>query len=247
MVLDTHTDAVQPLRDVLAVASIPVHHTANLPVTLNHASQDMTRSRQALEADVATKTTEVLTLRREIQVLQAQLRQARQVGTLLGSANVPQSAIIVGEIVGVDPDPFRHEVIINKGSEDGVVAGQAMLDGDGLMGQVTRVEPFSARVLLISDVSHGVPVHLIRNGVRAIAVGSGQLEHLQLLHVPDTADIKVGDQLVTSGLGGRFTKGVPVGQVTQVKHDPGKPFATVRAQPKAHLDRSRYVMLVALP
>ena len=119
-----------------------------------------------------------------------------------------------------------------------------MSDADGLMGQLIEVGPLSSRALLITDASHGLPVHVARNGVRAIAVGSGSLDQLKLIHVPDTADIVEGDLLVTSGLGGRFPNGYPVGKVVAVRHDPGKPFATVTAMPSAQLDRSRHVLLV---
>jgi len=130
------------------------------------------------------------------------------------------------------------------GRKDNLYVGQAVLDAEGLMGQVIEVGLATSRVLLISDVSHGIPVHVNRNGVRAIAVGSGSLDQLTLIHVPDTADIMVGDLLVSSGLGGRFPKGYPVGVVSMVKHDPGQPFAIVEARPMANLDRSRYVLLV---
>lgn len=133
---------------------------------------------------------------------------------------------------------------MDKGSADGVFVGQPVLDAQGLMGQVIRVSRYVSRVLLISDVNHSVPVQVVRSNLRLIARGTGTTRQLELMHVQDTADIKKGDLLVSSGLGGRFPVGYPVGVVNHVEHDPGKPFAKVTATPSARLDRSRHVLLV---
>jgi len=133
---------------------------------------------------------------------------------------------------------------VNKGELDGVYKGQPVLDAQGLMGQVIEVLPYTSRVILIADSNHAIPVQVNRNGVRAIAVGSGQLNELVLIYVPDTADIKAGDMLVSSGLGNRFPQGYPVGVIKSVEHDPGEPFAIVSAEPSAYLDRSRHLLLV---
>ncbi|MBU2323899.1 MAG: rod shape-determining protein MreC, partial [Gammaproteobacteria bacterium] len=143
-----------------------------------------------------------------------------------------------------DPNPFTHRILIDKGERDGVFLGQPVLDASGLMGQVVEVMPYAARVLLLTDVTHSIPVQVNRNGLRAIATGTGNPERLELRHVADTADIKEGDLLVSSGLGQRFPAGYPVATVTEVIHDSGQPFAIVRAVPTANLNRSRYMLLV---
>ncbi|MCY1411219.1 rod shape-determining protein MreC [compost metagenome] len=122
--------------------------------------------------------------------------------------------------------------------------GQPVLDARGLMGQVVEVMPYTARVLLLTDTTHSIPVQVNRNGLRAIASGTGNPERLELRHVADTADIKEGDLLVSSGLGQRFPAGYPVATVKEVIHDSGQPFAVVRAVPTARLNRSRYLLLV---
>ena len=147
-------------------------------------------------------------------------------------------------MIGVDPNPFTHRILIDKGERDGVFLGQPVLDARGLMGQVVEIMPYTARVLLLTDSTHSIPVQVNRNGLRAIASGVGNPESLDLRHVADTADIKEGDLLVSSGLGQRFPAGYPVAVVTKVVHDPGQPFALVRAKPTASLNRSRYVLLV---
>ena len=125
-----------------------------------------------------------------------------------------------------------------------MVLGQPVLDARGLMGQVVELMPYTSRVLLLTDTTHSIPVQVNRNGLRAIASGTGNPERLELRHVADTADIKEGDLLVSSGLGQRFPAGYPVATVKEVIHDSGQPFAIVRAVPTAALNRSRYLLLV---
>lgn len=262
MVIDLRSDFLRPLRDAIAVTALPVHHAADMPRVTADVAAQVIRSKAEIQADNTRLERENLRLKGQVQKLQSEIRDALartdvvavEPNTGLESgADEPRlrqprtqkpRPRIVSEIIGIDPDPFRHEVVLDKGRRHGVFEGQAVLDGEGLMGQVVRVEPLTSRVLLISDVTHGVPVHVVRNGVRAIAVGSGNLDVLQLLHVPDTADIKEGDRLETSGLGGRFPKGYPVAVVIKVEHDPGAPFARVEAKPLGQLDRSRHVVLV---
>lgn len=242
--VDHRTDLLNPVRNALSVFTLPIHYVANIPHSLVEWSSASVQSRDDLEQENRRLQSEVLLLQRRVQKLAALVAENTRLKELLNSADLVDDQVIVAEIIGVDPDPFRHEVIIDKGSRDDAYPGQAVLDADGLMGQLIDVGPFSSRALLISDASHGVPVHVARNGVRAIAVGSGSLDKLTLIHVPDTADIMEGDLLVTSGLGGRFPSGYPVGKVIEVHHDPGLPFAIVSATPLAQLDRSRHVLLV---
>ncbi|WP_121493977.1 rod shape-determining protein MreC, partial [Pseudomonas aeruginosa] len=162
----------------------------------------------------------------------------------LNSAALVDDKVLVSELIGVDPNPFTQRIMIDKGENDGVFVGQPVLDASGLMGQVVEVMPYTARVLLLTDTTHSIPVQVNRNGLRAIAVGTGNPERLELRYVADTADIKEGDLLVSSGLGQRFPAGYPVATVKEVIHDSGQPFAVVRAVPTAKMNRSRYVLLV---
>ena len=163
---------------------------------------------------------------------------------LLNSSALVNEKVEVAELIGVDPNPFTHRILINKGERDGVFLGQPVLDARGLMGQVVELMPYTSRVLLLTDTTHSIPVQVNRNGLRAIASGTGNPERLELRHVADTADIKEGDLLVSSGMGQRFPAGYPVATVNEVIHDSGQPFAIVRAIPTAALNRSRYMLLV---
>ena len=144
----------------------------------------------------------------------------------------------------MDLDPFRRQIVINKGSQHGVTLGLPLLDANGLMGQIMRVGPVSSIALLITDPSHAVPVQVSRNGLRALALGTGASDRLELPYLPGDADIQVGDVLITSGLGGRFPPDYPVAKVVSVERDPGQPFARILAVPSARLEHSREVLLV---
>ena len=242
--IDHRSDMLKPVRFTLSIIAAPIQYVAEIPQEIADWSSDTVRSRASLEEENARLQSEVLVLKRRVQKLASTVAENTRLKELMNASDALDDQVLIAEIIGVDPDPYRHEAIVNKGSRDGVYEGQAVLDAEGLMGQVVEVGLVTSRVLLITDATHGVPVHVNRNGVRAIAVGSGKLDLLRLIHVPDTADIVKGDLLVSSGLGGRFPKGYPVGVVTKVEHDPGQPFAIVEAAPMANLDRSRHVLLV---
>ena len=146
----------------------------------------------------------------------------------------------------VDLDAFRQRILVDKGARDGVYVGQAVLDAGGVFGQVARVGQLTAEVILVSDAAHAIPVQVNRNGLRTIAVGTGDMGRLKLPYLPTSADVIVGDLLVTSGLGGGFPAGYPVGTVAEVKRDPAASLADVDVKPAAALDRSRELMFVWL-
>jgi rod shape-determining protein MreC len=144
----------------------------------------------------------------------------------------------------VDIDPYRHRVMLNHGSNDGVYKGQAVLDARGIFGQITRLGPRSAEALLITDAEHATPVRINRTGMRTIAVGTGDFKKLNLPFITGDADLQVGDLLVTSGLGGIYPAGYPVAQVSKVERDPNATFAMVEAQPLAQMDGARELLLI---
>lgn len=204
-------------------------------------------SRDDLQQENEELKTRLLILERRALKYAALASENNELRRLLNSSEVLDDRVIVGEVVGVSPDPFSHEIIINKGESDGVTTGQAVLDAEGLMGQVIQTSQFTSRVLLVSDSSHAVPVEVVRNGLRSILLGNGETDELDLVHVPDTADIREGDMLVSSGLGGRFPRGYPVAEVSSIEKEPGEPFVTIQAAPKARLNQSRLVLIVFQP
>jgi len=151
---------------------------------------------------------------------------------------------MVASLLYVSSALFSQQVILDKGSSDGIYVGQPVLDAYGVMGQVISVGHGTSRVLLISDRQSAIPVQNNRSGLRAIVRGNGYAGNLNVLYVPDTADFKVGDLLITSGLGQRYPANYPLGTVTEVKHAPSERFAKITVTPKAHINRSNQVLLV---
>jgi rod shape-determining protein MreC len=152
--------------------------------------------------------------------------------------------VLVASIMNVDLDPFRHRVLVDKGARDGVFKGQAVLDAEGIFGQVSQVHAETAEVILISDAEHAIPVQSNRSGLRTIAVGTGDSDRLSLPFVTVESDLKVGDLLISTGIGGVFPRGYPVAGVTRVDRTAAATFALVDARPTARLDRNREVLLV---
>lgn len=244
MVVDARVSTLQPLRSHLSLVLTPIYNVADLPVRLWDGAYQQVSSRADLLAENAGLRAEALLIQRKLQKLAALTEQNVRLRELLNSSSLVDERVLVAELVGVDPNPYTQRVLINKGERDGVFLGQPVLDATGLMGQVVEVMPFNARVLLITDTSHSLPVQVNRNGLRAIASGAGNNEWLELRFVGDTADIRVDDILVSSGLGQRFPAGYPVGRVLSVEQDPAQPFAQVKVAPTAQLMRSRYMLLV---
>jgi rod shape-determining protein MreC len=153
---------------------------------------------------------------------------------------------VIGDVMNVDLDAFRERVLVDKGAGDGIYVGQAVLDSGGVFGQVARVGQLTSEVILVSDAAHAIPVQINRNGLRTIAVGTGETNRLKLPYLPTSADVIVGDLLVTSGLGGGFPAGYPVGTIAEVKRDPAQSLADVDVKPAAALNRSKELLFVWL-
>lgn len=222
----------------------PFIYLADAPAKLVSASREQVQSRGALKEENERLKRENLVLHgRSLQMVALRTENTR-LRALLNSSALLQDDILVAEVVAVTPDPARQEIVINRGSRDGVYPGQPLIDDMGLVGQVLHTAERQSRVLLISDITHAVPVQVNRNAVRGITEGTGRLDELELQHIAATTDIQVGDVLVTSGLGDRFPKGYPVAKVTQVERSPGQAYARVLAKPTAALDRIRHVLLV---
>ncbi|MGP0013410.1 rod shape-determining protein MreC [Pseudomonas sp.] len=244
MVVDARFTLLKPVRSQMSLVLMQSYWITDLPQRLWQGVARQFGSRTELVAENEKLQTENLLLQGRLQKLAALTEQNVRLRELLNSSALVNEKVEVAELIGMDPNPFTHRIIINKGERDGVVLGQPVLDARGLMGQVVELMPYTSRVLLLTDTTHSIPVQVNRNGLRAIASGTGNPERLELRHVADTADIKEGDLLVSSGLGQRFPAGYPVATVKEVIHDSGQPFAIVRAVPTAALNRSRYLLLV---
>jgi rod shape-determining protein MreC len=247
IVADARFDQLTPVRSAIGTGLAPVHWLGNAPGRFSDWVSSLFTTRDDLLEENEALQARLLILERRALKYAALASENNELRQLLNSSESLDDRVVVGEVVAVSPDPFSHEIVINKGSRDGVRVGQAILDANGLMGQVQQTSSFTSRVLLVSDSSHAVPVEVVRNGLRAVLLGNGDTETLELVHVPDTADIREGDLLVSSGLGGRFPKGYPVAEVASITKEPGEPFVEIEARPRAELNRSRLVLVVFTP
>ncbi len=244
MALDHRHDVLQPARYALSAVVYPVQMAADLPAELGQFFSREFRGRRELLAEIERLRDQNMFNQARLLKLDALEEENIRLRELLDSAYEVGEAVLIAELMRVDLDPTTHLVRVDKGATDGLYAGQPVLDAGGIVGQVNEVGPFTATVRLISDPSHAIPVQVNRNGVRAVAVGTGDLSSLTLKNLPNNTDIRRGDLLVTSGLGGRFPPGYPVGRVARVNTDPGEAFARVDVRPAAALNRLQEVLLV---
>jgi rod shape-determining protein MreC len=244
LVADMRYSGLATVRAVVDTALTPIYLIADIPSAIGNWQDEHIRSRRRLLEDNDRLRRENLVLQGRSQQLASMQADNARLRTLLNSTALLRDDVLVSEVIGISPDPLRHQLILDKGAEAQVYAGQALIDADGLMGQVVEISATTSRVLLITDPTHSVPVQVNRNGVRAVVEGVGSLDRMAVHHVAATTDIEVGDLLVTSGLGGRFPIGYPVAEVSAVERSPGEAFARVIAMPTAALDRVRHALLV---
>lgn len=242
--VDSTTTMLATPREVVGTVLTPGRFLVESPYMLAAKGAEVVSTRARLIRRLHDLEARNLELSRVAQRFQALKTESDRMRELLGSrARLPSKSMIV-ELIGVVPTPDTHQVIIDKGVTSGVRTGQAVIDAEGLFGQVVEAGRHTSRVLLITDLSHAVPVEVARNGLRSIASGTGQMDLLQLENVPVTADIRQADLLVSSGLGGRFPRGYPVGQIQSVSTERTRAFAQVNVKPSALLDRSRHLLVV---
>lgn len=244
MIMDHRQNHLEAVRSTLATLLSPLLYVVNLPRTVGEWANETLTTRESLQRSNETLSRENLLLKAEQQKMAALESENTRLRNLLDSSFRIGERVLIAELMAIELDPYRQQVMINKGTNSGVFQGQPVLDAGGVMGQVVHVHRSSSSVLMITDISHALPVQINRNGLRTIAMGTGRINTLDLPNLPNNADIREGDLLVTSGLGGRFPTGYPVARVTRVVHKPGEPFADVSAQPVAHLDRTREALLV---
>lgn len=244
MTLDHRQQHLQALRSSLQVVVFPLRYAVDMPFQIGRwVSENLASRQQLLEQNTSLRSQNLL-LQARLQKYADLEAENRRLRALLDSSFKVTDRVLIAELYRVDLDPFSHHLLINKGRGAGAYVDQPVLDANGVMGQVIDVGPFTSTVRLITDPSHVLPVQVLRNGVRTLAVGSGNLHRLELPYLANNADIREGDLLVTSGLGGVYPPGYPVAKVSAVERDPEADFARVVAQPQAALDRSSEMLLI---
>lgn len=245
MAIDHRSHTLAAVQTQISNLAAPAYWLATAPLRIARGARDATTERSTLVSENAE-------LRKQLLLAQAGLAQIETMGEengrlreLLGARDRMQLRAQLAELVEVDLDPYRHRLLIDHGSAQGVREGQAVIDAHGLVGQVLAPMTDRAQVILITDPGHAIPVRVARNGLRAIAYGTGEIDRLELPHIPFSADIVVGDQLLTSGLGERFPGGIPVAVIKSVHGDDSATFAVAEATPVAGLTRGNQVLLLS--
>jgi rod shape-determining protein MreC len=238
---DNHLDAV---RKTIGATVYPLRVLVDAPVSAWRWVGETTASRNQLELDNSRLKTERLLTQARLQRYSALEAENARLREMLEARSRVREQVRVAEILSVSANPFRHVLIVDKGTNDGVYDGQAIVDANGVVGQIIEAGVASSQCLLISDPGHDLPVEVNRNGLRTIARGTGDYNRLDMPFLPNNADIQLGDLLVTSGLGGAFPAGYPVAIVDSVTRLPQEPFASVSAKPSAALNQVREILLI---
>jgi rod shape-determining protein MreC len=244
IIFDNKFDGFGTTRVYLNSLVSPLQYLANLPGQLLNSSASRFVSHERLFNDNAKLTNDAVLMNGQLQLLTFLQEENDRLRSLLNSPVQDNTRKVVAELMAVDNNPYSHQIVINKGAINGVYEGQPVLDDKGIVGQIMQVSSTNSRVLLIADVTHAIPVRIARNNVRLVVTGSGGLNELLIQHVAHSSDLKVGDLLLSSGLGNVFPEGYPVATITSIIRDESRPFSQVRAKPVAQLDRLKYLLLL---
>ncbi len=242
--VDHRQGHLETVRFVLSAFVYPLQYAVNLPVQAGRWASESLVTHSELLAENRRLREQQLLLNSKLQKYSALEEENNRLRKLLESSPKLGERVLIAELIAVDMESFRKQIIINKGQREGVYDGQPVVDANGIMGQVIHVGIFSSTVLLITDPLHSIPVQVNRNGLRAIAAGTGRDDTLLLENMPTNSDIITGDLLISSGLGRRFPRGYPVGIIREIKLEPGEAFAHVQVTPSAKLANSQEVLLI---
>jgi len=244
MVVDHRAGYLEDLRRLTGVLVEPVYRIAALPADVARATRTAVVSQDTLAKENRELRDALLLAQARLNRLDALVAQNARLKDLLDAQTSLGLSVQLARLIDVDLDPFRPRVVLNVGSNQGITVGQPVIDAHGIMGQVIEVLGNTSVVMLITDPTHAIPVMVERSGLRTIAYGTGAIDRLELPNIPISADVQVGDRLVTSGLGGRFPAGFPVGEILSISTDSSSLFAAAQARPAAALDRSGDVLLL---
>jgi rod shape-determining protein MreC len=244
LIIDQRENHLDTARRALGATVYPLRVIVDAPLAIWNWIDETTTQRNDLLMEASRLNTERLLTNARLQRYAALEAENARLRAMLDATTRVRDQIRVAEILSVSPNPFRHSIIIDKGTRHDVYDGQSLVDANGVVGQVIQAGLMSSQALLISDPDHALPVEVNRTGLRTIALGTGEFDRLDLPFLANNADIREGDLLVTSGLGGAFPPGYPVAIVRTVTLIPSESFADVSARPTAALNQIREIMLV---
>lgn len=247
MATDARLHYLREIRQGFMALMHPLQVVANIPIDMYRQTADYLTSHHRLYIDNQHLTRQSLEQGVALQKLRTMEAENAHLRNLLGASKSWNQPAQLGEIMHAGRDPFSHKIVVNLGSNHGVSAGQAVVDEAGVMGQITRVYPFSSEVTLVTDKELAIPVQVERNSLRAIAFGHGRDNTIDLPYLPANVDIRKGDKLITSGIDGVYPTGLAVAIVTNIERNPDSPFAKITCTPVAGIENYREVLVLAMP
>jgi rod shape-determining protein MreC len=244
MLLDARGHHLQKIRVGLTVLFTPIQMVAAIPIRVGGAIIDFVHGDESLRAEAERLRSEQPILLARLQKYEAIEAENAHLRQLLGTSALVAERAVVAELLEVASEPFRRTVVIAKGANDGLYLGQPVVDAYGIRGQVSEIGVLQSTAILITDPGHAIPVQVNRNGLRAIAFGTGAPDTVSIRYLTASSDIKPGDLLVSSGIGGGFPFGYPVAKVKKIVNDPNESFLDITATPVAQLSHNREVLLI---
>ncbi len=242
--MDYKSSRLEGVRSLLSVVVHPIQQLVSLPMAITNQTFQLFVSYDQLK-EINKKLIQAANLRTaglmKLKVLEDDNIRLR---AITGKSQSMGEQVLVAELIRATPFPYEHSILVDKGQSLGVKKTQPVLDTNGIIGQVTRANPLSSQIMLITDPSHAVAVEIERNGLRTLAFGTGRYNQLKLPYLPNDADVREGDILITSGLGGTFPRGYPVATIKKIAEVVSKPFADIVAEPIAQLDKIRDILII---
>ncbi len=245
MLLDSkNPEWFQNLRNISHSAMQPIYQVSSYPSFFWHWSEGMTTSKEALRRENMQLKTELIYAKAKLQQQDYLVAQNARLQGVLSVTPSNQYNLLLSQVIGTDTNPLKQIIVLNKGSKDGVTIGQTVIDEHGILGQVINVNPTTSRALLISDEQQSVAVVVKRTGQKAIVTGRGKSQYLSLDYIFKATDVRVGDELISSGLGERMPAGFPVGRVAKVETEQSGGSAQIMVKPSANFVNTSYVLLL---
>ena len=243
MIVDHRSDSLHGIRAIASVITIPFHSVGDLPGGITTTFRSYYPD-DSVYRELEELKEKQLKLESHLQRYDALVAENSRLSRLLAAAQRSEDQVILASIVNTGLDPFSHRIIINRGAESDVYVGQPVIAPEGVIGQVSEVNLNQSVVTLVTDRSHGIPVQVQRNGLRTIVQGQGAADQVGVPYLPRLADIRKGDILVTSGMGGRFPAGYKVAEVIEIVTDANAAFLSINARTTARIDFVKQVLLV---
>ena len=232
------------LRSYLSASLYPIQYLINLPNNLRENFYENFLIREQIISQNQKLKEENLNLKSQMQQIYRLESENKRLYELIDSKPKTENTYLFADIISTSKTLYKHQILINRGSRDGIELGSSIVNADGIVGHVIRDQIFASEVLLISDLEHAIPVEIVRTGLRTIAVGTGEFNSLRINTLPTNSDLKKEDIIITSGLGGRYPEGFPVGTVKEITTEAGNPFLEVEILPFANLKTINEVWVI---